>query len=138
MKKKATTVKKSRVEKTRNAGTWTESQFFSAVRSALRLKFRYFKPMQLALEKASRPSQSSNKRIKKEYQCAHCLNWFPRSSVEIDHLEGCGSLNSYDDIVPFLKRLTIENVDGFQILCKEDHILKTKTDLENKKLKNIK
>lgn len=115
----------TRVPRTRNANTLTESQYFSKVRSGLRNTFRYWKPAQIALERASRPSQSSNKRIKKEYQCAKCKQWFPRKGVEIDHLEECGRLASYDDIVPFLKRLTKEDPDAYQILCKADHRHKT-------------
>jgi len=131
--KKAKTVKKSRVEKTRNAGTWTESQYFAAIRSALRSKFRYYKTFQQALEKASRPSQSPNKRLKKEYQCAHCLKWFPRSGVEIDHKIECGSLSCYEDIVPFIQRLAVEDSSLLQILCKADHQIKTKAYLNSKK-----
>ena len=130
-KKKTKTTKKSIVPKTRNAGTLTESQFWGLIRSALRSKFRYWKPMQLALDKASRPNQSSNKRLKKEYQCAKCKKWFKRDDVQIDHVIPCGSLKNYDDIQGFIERLTIEDPKGFQILCKEDH--KEKTNSERKK-----
>ena len=130
-KKKTKTTKKSKVPKTRNAGTLTESQFWGLIRSALRSKFRYWKPMQLALDKTSRPNQSSNKRLKKEYQCAKCQKWFKRADVQIDHIIPCGSLKSYDDIQGFIERLTIEDPKGFQILCKEDH--KEKTNSERKK-----
>jgi hypothetical protein len=128
-------VKRSRVAKTRNSGTLTESQYFSKIRSALRNAFRYWKPMQVALEKASRPSQSENKKLKKEYQCNKCKKWFKRADVQIDHIEECGSLLSYDDIVPFLKRLTVEDVNAYQILCKQHHKEKTSKYLQSKKKK---
>lgn len=111
-KRRATTVL------SRNAGTWTESQYFSKIRSALRNAFRYWKPIQLAYEIASRPSQSSNKRLKKEYQCNHCKEWFPRKEVECDHIIECGSLKSLEEISQFIQRLSIEDISGFQILCK--------------------
>lgn len=128
-------VKKKRVARTRNAGQWTESMFFSAIRQALRTKFRYWKPGQIALNNASRPSQSTNKLLKKEYQCNNCKGWHPRKNVEIDHKIECGSLRNYNDIVPFLQRLTPESVNSFQILCKKCH--KNKTDMYkvSKKLK---
>jgi hypothetical protein len=139
-KKKATKPKKSKrivAPKTRNHNTWSEGEFFSRIRSALRRTFRYWKPMQLALDKASRPSQSSNKRIKKEYQCAKCGKWSKRADVQIDHIEECGSLNTYHDIIPFIERLTKENVDAYQILCKETcHKDKTKAYLNSKKSTN--
>ena len=122
-----------RVPRTRNGGTMTESQYFSKIRSTLRNGFRYYKPMMQALELASRPSQSSNKRLKKEYQCAVCKRWFKRSMVQIDHIEECGSLNSYEDVVPFIKRLTKENVSDYQILCKKHHKEKTDNYLKSRK-----
>jgi 5-methylcytosine-specific restriction endonuclease McrA len=127
VKRKATTVC------SRNGGTMTESQYFSKIRSILRSGFRYWKPMQLTLEAASRPSQSLNKRIKKEYQCAKCKKWYKRADVEIDHKEECGSLSSYEDIVPFIQRLTKENIDAYQILCKPCHKLKTEAFRQSKK-----
>jgi hypothetical protein len=127
--------RKSTAPKTRNHNTWSESEYFSRVRSALRSRFRFWIPMQKALEKVSRPSQSINKRIKKEYQCAHCKEWFKRADVQIDHIEECGALNCYNDIVPFLKRLTKENINAYQILCKNDHKQKTKLYIKNKKHK---
>jgi hypothetical protein len=130
VKRKATTVL------SRNGGTMTESQYFSKIRSILRSGFRYWKPMQLALEKASRPSQSLNKRIKKEYQCAKCKKWYKRADVEIDHKQECGSLSNYEDIVPFIQRLTKENIDAYQILCKPCHKLKTEAFRQSKKKTN--
>jgi len=128
--------KKQKIPRTRNAGTWTESEYFSKIRSALRNAFRYFKPITNALERASRPSQSENKRLKKEYQCAQCKKWFPRKEVEVDHIEECGSLSGYEDIVPFIIKLTREENEAYQILCKDKcHKEKTKQYLSNKKLK---
>ena len=127
VKRKTTTVC------SRNGGTMTESQYFSKIRSILRSGFRYWKPMQLALEKASRPSQSLNKRIKKEYQCKKCSLWFKRADCEIDHVQECGSLQTYEDIVPFIQRLTKENIDAYQILCKPCHKLKTEAFRQSKK-----
>jgi 5-methylcytosine-specific restriction endonuclease McrA len=128
IKRKATTVL------SRNGETMTESQYFSKIRSILRSGFRYWKPMQQALELSSRPSQSLNKRIKKEYKCNHCNNWFKRADVEIDHKIECGSLQKYEDVVPFIQRLTPENVNAFQILCKPCHKIKTDLYKQKKKL----
>lgn len=125
--------KKIKVEKTRNAKTLTESAFFSKIRSVLRSGFRYWKPMQIALNNASRPYTGPNKRLKKEYQCAKCKDWFKRTDVEIDHIIECGSLKTWEDVVPFLQRLTPEDISSFQILCKKDHLLKTKESRESQK-----
>ena len=134
MAKKRTVRRKVTTILTRNGGTLTESQYFSKIRSALRNGFRYWKPMQQALELSSRPSQNVNKRIKKEYNCAHCKLWFKRVDVEIDHRIECGSLSSYDDVVPFIQRLTQENPASYDILCKPCHKNKTALYRANKKI----
>ena len=48
-------------------GTMSKSEFFSKIRLVLRKGFMFYLPMQEALKRASRPSQSDNKRIKTEY-----------------------------------------------------------------------
>jgi len=116
-KKKA--VKKILVERTRNAGTWTEAQFFQSIRSALRQKSRFWKPRTKCLEDHRRPNESSNRRLKWEFNCDHCKSWFPQTQVEVHHKVPAGSLNSYDDLAGFVSRLFAE--DGWQCLCKECH-----------------
>lgn len=124
--KKQIKPKRQLVPRTHNANTLTESQYFGKLRGALRQAFRWWKPMQLALDAASRPNKSTNKRLKKEYQCNKCKLWFKRADVEIDHKIECGSLSCYEDIVPFIQRLAAENVNAYQILCKKCHKVKTK------------
>lgn len=139
-KRKVKLIKKVRakVPRTRNLSTMTESEYFSKIRSGLRNTFRWWKPAMKALENASRPYTGPNKRQKKEYQCAKCKEWFPRRSVEIDHIIPCGSLNSYEDIVPFIKNLTQENVNMFQPLCRPCHKLKTDNEKLKRSIKNKK
>jgi hypothetical protein len=137
-KKSSNKRKNIKVERTRNANTWTEAQYFSKIRSALRNAFRFWKPFSICLENASRPYKGTNKLQKKEYQCNHCKNWFPRKNVNIDHIEECGSLKTYDDIVPFIKKLCVEDVSKLQVLCKNCHKQKTSDYLKTKKKQNDK
>ena len=126
--------RKQKAPKTRNDGTLTEAEFFQQIRHGLRKQFRWWKPMLNALNKARRNSQNKkNPRLKYEYQCAICKKWFPRTGVQIDHKIPCGELRSYDDIVPFIKNLTREGTNSYQVLCKKDHLVKTK---EEKKARN--
>ena len=120
-------------EKPRNAGTMTESQYWGKIRSALRKSFQYWKPMQKALENASRKYTGPNKLQKKEYQCAHCKEWFKRTEVQIDHIVECGSLRSFEDIEGFLTRLTPEDPEAFDVLCKPCHLVKSKIERDKKK-----
>lgn len=127
--------KRETAPKTRNNGKWSESEYFQRVRSSLRRTFRFWGPMQEALRKASRPSQNVNKRIKVEYQCNICKGWWTRKQVQIDHVEECGSLMKPEDIAPFLERLTKEDVNAYQVLCKGCHTKKTKEYLATRKKK---
>ena len=74
--------------------------------------------------KARRTNQSDNKRMKWEYQCNHCNQWFPDREIQVDHIIPAGKLNCMEDIVPFIERLAVEE-DGFQVLCKACHQNKT-------------
>jgi len=117
------------VKKTRNGGTLTEAAYFGKIRSALRNAFKWWTPAKRAKDKARRPYKGGG-RQKWEYQCAICRKWYKGDEVQIDHVVPCGSLKCYDDIAPFLKRLTPENENAFQVLCKECH--KEKTNAERK------
>ena len=123
MAKKVKKPKKERVPKTRNAGTMTESAFWSMIRSTLRRRTMYWKPIQNAKNAARRPYVGTNPRQKWEYQCEECQNWFTGKEIEVDHIEEAGSLRSSDDLKGFIERLFVE--EGFQVLCKSCHSTKT-------------
>jgi 5-methylcytosine-specific restriction endonuclease McrA len=115
--------KREKLPRTRNAGTMTESAFWSMIRSALRRRSMYWKPIQKAKDAAKRAYQGTNIRQKWEYQCSKCKNWFAAKEIEVDHIEEVGSLKCSDDLKGFVERLFAE--EGYQILCKECHNTKT-------------
>jgi len=129
IKKKA--VPKPRVVKTRNAGTLTESGFWSFIRSALRQKSRWWKPITQCKMEARRAYKGANKRQKFEYQCNECKGWFPDKLINVDHIVPAGSLNCAEDLPGFVERLFIEN-EGLQVLCSSCHDKKTALERENK------
>jgi len=129
MKKKRAS-KKPRVPKVRNAGTMTESAFWSFIRSALRQKSRWWKPITLCKTKARRAYKGPNKRQKFEYKCNNCGGWFQEKKINVDHIIPAGSLNCSADLPGFVERLFCE-VDNLQVLCTSCHDEKTK--LEKKK-----
>ena len=124
--------KKQRVVKTRNAGTMTESAFWSFIRSALRQKSRWWKPITQCKMKSRRPYKGPNKRQKFEYQCKSCSKWFPDKKVNVDHIIPAGSLQCAADLPGFVERLFCE-IDNLQVLCSDCHNKKT----QNEKSKNI-
>jgi len=128
MKKK--TVKRTprvKAVKVRNAGTMTESAFWSFIRSALRQKSRWWKPITECKMKARRAYKGPSKRQKFEYQCNSCKAWFPEKQINVDHIKPAGSLNCKEDLAGFVERLFCEQ-DNLQVLCESCHNEKTKLE----------
>jgi hypothetical protein len=121
----------ARKEKPYNNGTMTKAGFFGWIRSALRDRSRYWKPVAEAKKRARRPFVGEG-RQKWEYQCNSCKRWFPDKEVAIDHIEPAGSLNDFSDLPDFTKRLFCE-VEGLQCLCKNCHDVKTKEEKASRK-----
>ena len=128
------TTRKSRVPKTRNAGTMTEAAFWSMIRSALRQKSRWWKPVSQCRELAKREYKGTNKRQRWEYQCNKCKKWFKATDINVDHIKPAGSLNCAADLPLFVETLFCE-VDNLQVLCTTCHNKKTQLEkqLKNKK-----
>jgi hypothetical protein len=105
-----------RVERTRNGGNWTEARYFSFIRSALRSAFQKWGPKHEAKKLA--------KRGYNQYECAHCGEIYGNKDTEVDHIEPAGSLKTYEDLPAFVERMFCE-VEGFQVLCKACHQVKT-------------
>lgn len=132
MAKKST--RKPRVARTRNAGTMTEAAFWSMIRSALRQKSRWWKPIAQCKQLAKRAYKGKNKRQRWEYQCNKCKGWFKSDEVNVDHVEPAGSLNNAQDLPAFVETLFCE-VDNLQVLCKSCHDVKTKLEKQLKQFK---
>lgn len=119
------------IPRTRATNTMTEAQYWSFIRSALRNKSRFWKPIQDAKVLARRNNRSENKRLKYEYQCAICKDWFPEKLIEVDHLVQVGSLKSGDDLKQFVENLFCE-VDKLRVLCEPCHKIITKEQADAK------
>ena len=118
---------RKKIPKTRNNGTMTESAFWSFIRSALRRRTIVWKPISKARENARRKYTGNNPRRKWEYECNGCKKCFAAKEITVDHIIPAGKLRSSKDLPGFIERLFCE-VDGFQVLCKECHDIKTKAD----------
>ena len=122
---------KPRVIKTRNAGTMSESAFWLFIRSGLRQKSMWWKPITQCKLEAKRVYKGTNKRQKFEYQCNECKNWYQEKLINVDHIQPAGSLNCANDLPAFVERLFCET-DNLQILCSSCHDKKTKKEREEK------
>lgn len=128
---KAKKPRKGAAPKTRNSGTMTESAFWSFIRSALRQKSRWWKPVSECKQKARRPYKGPNKRQKFEYQCNHCKKWYAEKNINVDHIIPAGTLTCANDLPGFVERLFVE-VEELQVLCSNCHDKKTAKERENR------
>lgn len=115
-------VRKKRILKVkpRCNGAMTESAFWSFIRSALRQKSRWWKPISIAKASARRPYTGVNKRQKFEYQCNHCKKWFPEKKVAVHHIVPVGTLTCAEDLPGFVERLFCE-IDKLEVVCDNCH-----------------
>ena len=102
---------------------WTQSRFFSFIRSALRSAFNRYPPKYEALKQARKEVKGKG-RQKWSYTCAACDGEFMQKDVQVDHRIPAGTLRSFDDLPAFCERLFC-GVDGLDILCKGCHRIKT-------------
>ena len=110
------------------------SKVLSWLRSALRSASRRYPPVFEALDRAKRPYKGSNPRQKVCYLCAQCKEEFNGKQVAVDHIIPAGSLSTWDDVMPFVKRLFC-SVEGLQVLCHTCHDVKTLADKNGISLK---
>ena len=117
----------SRVPKVRNAGTWTEAQYWQRIRSCLRRMSIYWKPARGALNAARIPCKGAHGQ-KWAYICADCSKPYPRKQVQLDHIVPCGTLTDYAHIGDFLQRLLPEDAGAYAVRCLACHQAKTNTE----------
>lgn len=116
--------KTAKVARTRAGNQWTEAQFWQFIRAGLRKLSVKWPPANNVMKQARRPYIGENKRMKWEYQCNTCKNWFPQKKVLRDHITPCGSCRSYQEVAQFVEKLLVEE-NGYQILCEKCHQIKT-------------
>ena len=119
------------VKKDRAGGTWSQSRYFGFIRSALRRAFIKYPVKYQVKNAASRPYVGSDKRRKKEYQCAVCDGWFADKEVAVDHIIPCGSLKTYSDLPKFVETLFCE-AENLQVVCKDCHQIKSNLERANR------
>lgn len=125
-KKKITKIpRKGVAPKTRNSATLSESGFWSFIRSTLRQKSRWWKPI-METKNATRISYvGTNKRRKFSYICEECSKECDAKACAVHHKTPVGTLTCANDLPTFVENLFCEK-DGLILLCDECHLNKHK------------
>lgn len=134
----------AKIQRTRDAGTKTESKFFTYLTGKLRQVHGWWKPMQMAVTKAKKGYiiNESTGRQNQAYECAHCKELLAKKAIKVDHIqpvtpiEGWVNKEVHTDLNEFVERLFLEHVNGYQVLCSSCHNIKSKD--ENKRRREFK
>ena len=105
---------------------WSMARYRTFIRSAMRRAWLRWPPRFEALQNARRKNQSANKRLKWEFQCAHCTDWFQQKHISVDHITPWGSLMDLSHEEAWARLLV--SVDQLQILCKDCHDKKSASE----------
>lgn len=109
---------------------WTESRYWSFIRSALRRVHIKWPPAQNCMRNGRRAVVG--KRHKWEHKCEECKQWTPQPKIEKDHRVPVGSLKCYEDLPGFVERLFVSE-DGYRKICISCHQRITNEERKNKK-----
>ncbi len=103
----------------------TEKHFMAYLRGAFRSIWKNY-PAKHVWKKAQMKSPPKDYvgRAKTVGTCAFCLNTFPASKLEVDHIQQTGSFTNAVEAVEWFWRLLDTN-DNWQLGCKECHRVKS-------------
>lgn len=119
-----------------NGGSWTPSRFHSFIKSALRAASRRWPPKYTCLNEAFVDKRINTKtgREGKHYRCNACKGVFPTSEVQVDHIEPAVPVTGFTNWDEIINLMFCEK-EGFQVLCKSCHQVKTSKERELRKNK---
>ena len=104
----------------------TNAEFYTWLRGSLRKALWQFNPIKLDFKKHTPslpPPEGYTGRAKMFVQCALSGDLVPKSTTEVDHVEGNVSLRCIDDILPFVFHLALPQ--QLQVVSKEAHKIKS-------------
>lgn len=95
---------------------------FRGLRSGLRKNWMYYGQNRRDAADAAKEGD--------RWKCGSCGGLFRRGEIEIDHTEPAGSLKTWDDLLPFVKRLFL---NPCLALCEACHQQKTNAEAKARK-----
>lgn len=113
----------------------TKSEYFVWLRGQLRqvwsnypVRTEWKKDNLVVVTEKLREELSLSKQTKKIGRCALCQKWFPASKLECDHIVESGGCSSVEEAEKFLWHCAGQDVDNFQLVCKDCHKIKSYAD----------
>ncbi len=114
------------MKKLNEDGSPQEKHVVSVVRSAIRQAWMKSDVKLAYLYSKTIPDMDDSTRTKWLVPCEICGKMFKIADVEIDHkFIGGSSFTKVSDFESYFNNILMVNFDGLQVLCKEDHQIKT-------------
>lgn len=112
-------------------GTIKHSKLIDMIRSSLR-KSWMSSPQKLAyLEMTRIPDMNPATRTKWLWRCEICGGLFKLDDINVDHVAGNHSFTKIADFENYVDKILNVPLSGLQILCIEDHMVKTYLETHN-------
>lgn len=105
-----------------------DKHIIAAVRSAIRKCWMRFPSKLHYLQTRAIPDENPDTRTKWLYRCEMCDGLFKQADIQVDHKKGENPCTSYEDIAGYAKALLGVGADDMQILCLQDHAIKTQAE----------
>ena len=104
----------------------TKGAFFSWLRGQLRRAIweRYPPKIKYKNKVCQPPPKGYTGRAKSGAECALTGEWYPKSKLEVDHIQGHASLRDWDDLEGFILHLLCDE-SNMQLVGKEAHKVKS-------------
>lgn len=96
---------------------WTEKRLMSVIRASLRSLWSRLPVRLRVLDRVKEGDM---------FKCEECRQLF--KALEVDHIESCGSLLSFEDLPEFCRKMFLVTDEGCNALCKSCHGKKTRED----------
>jgi hypothetical protein len=106
-------------------GMPTETQVINVVRGAVRQAWMKSDVKLAYLYMHTIPDLDPKTRTKWLVCCEICKKKFKLTDVEVDHVNGEHSFTKKEDFISYFNNVLMVDFSGLQILCKEDHAIKT-------------
>jgi len=136
-KKAVKTNKKAKIKPFAD-GTMSSVGFFGMIRSALRKRTMYWKPIATCRNRARIPYIGPNKLRKWTYVCEGCKGHFMGTEVAVHHKIPAGTLTRFEDLADFVRNLFCDS-DKLMLVCNiSRNGKKSCHDVEHEKLENQK
>lgn len=108
------------VEKPFCDGTMSNAAFFGMLRSVLRKRTMFWKPITQCKNRQRFKYIGPNKLRKWSYTCECCGGEFDSKGVAVHHKIPAGELRMFEDLPGFVKRLFCDSIDLI-LLCNKCH-----------------